>query len=82
MTLGIEREGLAEPLRGAGRARACPTLGTCAGMIVLDREHLGLLDVAASATPSAARSAASRPTSTCRGIGDGPMRAVFIRAPG
>ena len=40
MTLGIEREGLAEPLRdliGAGT----PTLGTCAGLIMLDRDHLG-----------------------------------------
>ena len=44
MTLGIEREGLAEPLRelvGSGM----PTLGTCAGLIMLDRDHLGLLDV-------------------------------------
>src|SRR5687768_18461010 len=43
MTLGIEREGLAEPLRelaGAGT----PVLGTCAGMIMLDRDHLGLAD--------------------------------------
>ena len=32
MTLGIEREGLAEPLRELVRAGA-PTLGTCAGLI-------------------------------------------------
>ncbi len=46
MTLGIEREGLAEPLReliGSGT----PVLGTCAGMIMLDRDHLGLLDIRA-----------------------------------
>ena len=44
ITLGIERDGLAEPLRdliGTGT----PVLGTCAGLIVLDREHLGLLDL-------------------------------------
>src|SRR2546426_12248807 len=44
MTLGIEREGLAEPLRelmGTGT----PTLATCAGLIVLDREHLDVLDL-------------------------------------
>src|SRR4029077_18202315 len=44
MTLGIEREGLGEALRefvGGGR----PVLGTCAGLIMLDRDHLGLLDV-------------------------------------
>src|SRR5215210_2296491 len=43
MTLGIEREGLAEPLRELARA-GTPVLGTCAGMIMLDREHLGLAD--------------------------------------
>ena len=66
MTLGIEREGLAEPLRelvGGG----CPTLGTCAGLIMLDRDHLGpARHQRPSATPSAARSRASRPTSTSR----------------
>ena len=40
MTLGVQREGLADPLRefaGPGE----PVLGTCAGMIMLDRDHLG-----------------------------------------
>ena len=44
MTLGIEREELAEPLREFVRSGR-PTLGTCAGLIMLDRDHLGLLDV-------------------------------------
>ena len=44
MSLGIEREGLAEPLRDFVRSGR-PTLGTCAGLIMLDRDHLGLLDV-------------------------------------
>ena len=44
MTLGIEREGLAGPLRDLVRSGK-PTLGTCAGLIMLDRAHLGLLDV-------------------------------------
>lgn len=43
MTLGIEREGLAEPLKefviGGG-----PVLATCAGTILLDDAHLALLD--------------------------------------
>src|ERR687886_2582044 len=43
MTLGIEREGLAEPLREL----RIPILGTCAGLIMLDREHLGLMDIRA-----------------------------------
>ena len=46
MTLGIEREQLAEPLRQLARS-GTPILGTCAGLIMLDRDHLGVLDVAA-----------------------------------
>ena len=44
MTLGIEREGLAEPLREFAQSGA-PVFGTCAGMIMLDRSHLGVLDI-------------------------------------
>ena len=46
MTLGVEREGLADPLREFVRSGK-PVLGTCAGLILLDRDHLGLLDVTA-----------------------------------
>ena len=44
MTLGDRARGAA---RAAARARGvgAPVLGTCAGLILLDREHLGLLDV-------------------------------------
>ena len=80
MTLGIEREGLEEPLRDAGRA-GTPVLGTCAGMIMLDRAHLGVLDVLASATRSAGSCARSRPTSRSLAYAGGPVHAVFIRAP-
>src|SRR3954447_14746949 len=45
MTLGVEREGLADPLR-AFAAAGRPVFGTCAGMIMLDRNHLGVLDIA------------------------------------
>jgi len=78
MTLGIEREQLAEPLRQLVRS-GTPVLGTCAGMIMLDREHLDVLDV------SARRNAFGRQVSSfeadvpVRAIG--AMRAVFIRAP-
>jgi pyridoxal 5'-phosphate synthase pdxT subunit len=41
MTFGIEREALAEPLRSFRK----PIFGTCAGLIMLDREHLGLMDI-------------------------------------
>ena len=46
MTLGIEREGLAAPLR-AFHAAGRPIFGTCAGLILLDRDHLGLMDITA-----------------------------------
>ena len=43
MTLGIAREGLGDPLREFA-ATGTPVLGTCAGMIMLDRDHLGIAD--------------------------------------
>jgi pyridoxal 5'-phosphate synthase pdxT subunit len=46
MELGIEREGLGEPLRRL-HAGGTPILGTCAGLIMLDRDHLGLMDIRA-----------------------------------
>jgi pyridoxal 5'-phosphate synthase pdxT subunit len=77
MTLGIEREGLAEPLRSFVRSGR-PTLGTCAGMIVLDRDHLGLLDVRVR------RNAFGRQLNSFEAELDfegAPLTAVFIRAP-
>jgi 5'-phosphate synthase pdxT subunit len=77
MTLGIEREQLAEPLRDFVRSGR-PTLGTCAGLIMLDRDHLGLLDV------SVQRNAFGRQTSSFEADLDfdgEPLHAVFIRAP-
>jgi 5'-phosphate synthase pdxT subunit len=78
MTLGIEREGLAEPLRELVQAGA-PVLGTCAGLIMLDRDHLDLLDVRAR------RNAFGRQVRSFEldvPLGDDePLRAVFIRAP-
>jgi 5'-phosphate synthase pdxT subunit len=78
MSLGIEREGLAEPLRelvGAGT----PVLGTCAGLIMLDREHLGLMDTVAR------RNAFGRQVHSFEADVElpeiGTFHAVFIRAP-
>ena len=77
MTLGIERERLAQPLRelvGSG----LPVLGTCAGLIMLDRTHLGLLDV------TVRRNAFGRQIGSFEAELDfdgEPLHAVFIRAP-
>ncbi len=76
MTLGVEREGLAEPLREF--AREAPVLGTCAGMIMLDREHLGVLDI------STERNAFGRQIRSFEAdleVLGAPLHAVFIRAP-
>ena len=57
-----------------------PIFGTCAGMIVLDREHLGLADIRA-ARNAFGRQVHSFEADVDIGHGDEPMRAVFIRAP-
>ncbi len=76
MTLGIEREGLAEPLGRFAAAR--PVFGTCAGMIMLDRDHLGILDVT---TRRNAFGRQIRSFETELEILGAPVHAVFIRAP-
>jgi 5'-phosphate synthase pdxT subunit len=56
-----------------------PVFGTCAGMIVLDRDHLGLVDVSVRRN-AFGRQVASFETDLEWPGGD-PLRAVFIRAP-
>jgi pyridoxal 5'-phosphate synthase pdxT subunit len=80
MTLGIEREGLAEPLRelaGAGT----PVFGTCAGLIMLDRDHLGLLDVKAERNAFGRQLHSFEADLDLDGLDGKPLHAVFIRAP-
>jgi pyridoxal 5'-phosphate synthase pdxT subunit len=78
MSLGIEREGLAEPLSAFVRSGK-PVLGTCAGMIVLDRDHLGLLDVSAERNAFGRQLHSFEADLDVAGLGE--LRAVFIRAP-
>jgi 5'-phosphate synthase pdxT subunit len=80
MTLGVEREGLAEPLRNFVRSGK-PTLGTCAGLIMLDRDHLGLLDVTAKRNAFGRQRQSFEADLDVKGFNGGPLRAVFIRAP-
>jgi 5'-phosphate synthase pdxT subunit len=63
------------------RAFAGPVFGTCAGMIVLDRDHLGLVDVRVRRN-AFGRQAASFETDLDVVGESEPLRAVFIRAPG
>jgi 5'-phosphate synthase pdxT subunit len=80
MTLGIEREGLAEPLREFAAA-GTPVLGTCAGMIMLDRDHLGVLDVRAQRNAFGRQLRSFEADLEFAGLPGGPVHAVFIRAP-
>jgi 5'-phosphate synthase pdxT subunit len=57
-----------------------PIFGTCAGMIVLDRRHLGLADLEV-ARNAYGRQVASFESDLDLGDGGGPFRGVFIRAP-
>jgi len=79
MTLGIAREGLAEPLREL-IGRGTPTLGTCAGMIMLDREHLGVLDMVCERN-AFGRQVRSFEADLDLGELGSAIRGVFIRAP-
>jgi 5'-phosphate synthase pdxT subunit len=80
MSLGIEREALAKPLQDL-IDRGTPVLGTCAGMIMLDREHLDRLDVVAQRNAFGRQLRSFEADLEIPGIDGGPVRAVFIRAP-
>jgi len=80
ITLGIEREGLGDPLRelaGSGT----PVLGTCAGMIVLDRDHLGVLDIRVQRNAFGRQLRSFEADLELVGVDGGPVHAIFIRAP-
>ena len=68
--------GLDEAIRVFGR----PIFGTCAGMILLDRTHLGLVDVEV-ARNAYGRQVASFEADLAIAGEDEPFRGVFIRAP-
>jgi pyridoxal 5'-phosphate synthase pdxT subunit len=57
-----------------------PVLGTCAGMIVLDRDHLGLADLAVDRNAYGRQVASFEADLKLAGEGK-PLRGVFIRAP-
>jgi 5'-phosphate synthase pdxT subunit len=103
MTLGIEREGLAAPLRELAGAPPAPVsdgspsagppenrpshvggvpvLGSCAGLIMLDREHLGLMDMRAQRNAFGRQIQSFEAQVRMRGIDGPPLHGVFIRAP-
>ncbi|HEY2637634.1 MAG TPA: pyridoxal 5'-phosphate synthase glutaminase subunit PdxT [Solirubrobacteraceae bacterium] len=80
MSLGIEREGLAEPLRELAAA-GTPILGTCAGMIMLDRAHLGVMDTLCERNAFGRQIRSFEADLELPGVEGPPIRAAFIRAP-
>jgi pyridoxal 5'-phosphate synthase pdxT subunit len=80
IAMGIASAGLEPALRShheAGR----PVLGTCAGMIVCDASHLGFLDATARRNAFGRQLQSFEADLAVEGIGEEPLRAVFIRAP-
>jgi len=63
----------------AVRAFPGPVLGTCAGMIVLDRSHLGLVDIDVDRNAYGRQVASFEADLTL--AGGKPLHGVFIRAP-
>ncbi|MEO8571814.1 MAG: pyridoxal 5'-phosphate synthase glutaminase subunit PdxT [Chloroflexota bacterium] len=76
----IERDGLADAIKAHAGAHR-PVLGTCAGMIVCDAEHLGLIDAVARRNAFGRQAQSFEAALDFEGIGDEPIQAVFIRAP-
>jgi len=78
MSLGIEREALGGPLREL--CARVPVLATCAGMIMLDRDHLGVLDMRCERNAFGRQVRSFEGDVTLEGF-EAPFHAVFIRAP-
>ena len=77
---GIESAELGPALR-AHHEEGRPILATCAGMIVCDSEHLGFIDIQARRNAFGRQLQSFETDLAIEGIGDEPLRAVFIRAP-
>jgi 5'-phosphate synthase pdxT subunit len=80
ITMGMERDGLDEAVRVYHRDGG-PILGSCAGMIVCDAEHLGLADYTCRRNAFGRQLQSFEEDLRIEGLGEEPLRAVFIRAP-
>jgi 5'-phosphate synthase pdxT subunit len=80
ISMGMGRDGLDRAVsdyhRGGG-----PILGSCAGMIVADRAHLGLADYLCRRNAFGRQLQSFEEDLRIEGLGEEPLRAVFIRAP-
>jgi pyridoxal 5'-phosphate synthase pdxT subunit len=80
ISMGIESAGLEAPIQAHRRAGRT-VFGTCAGMIVCDDAHLGLIDATAARNAFGRQLQSFEADLEVEGLGDEPLRAVFIRAP-
>jgi 5'-phosphate synthase pdxT subunit len=80
ISMGMERDGLDQAVR-SGHESGLPILGSCAGMIVCDRDHLGLADYVCRRNAFGRQLQSFEEDLAIEGLGDEPLRAVFIRAP-
>ena len=80
ISMGIESAGLGPAIR-EHHADGRPILGTCAGMIVCDDVHLGLIDATAERNAFGRQLQSFEADLRFEGVGEEPLRAVFIRAP-
>jgi 5'-phosphate synthase pdxT subunit len=76
----IESAGL-EPALRAHHEAGRPILGTCAGLIVCDAEHLGFIDATARRNAFGRQLQSFEADLEVTGAGEEPLRALFIRAP-
>ena len=77
---GMERDGLDSAVRSHAEAGR-PILGSCAGMIVCDRSHLDLADYRCRRNAFGRQLQSFEQDLRVAGLGEEPLRAVFIRAP-
>jgi pyridoxal 5'-phosphate synthase pdxT subunit len=80
ISIGMEHDGLDEAIR-SGNEAGLPILGSCAGMIVADRDHLGLADYVCRRNAFGRQLQSFEEDLVIEGLGEEPLRAVFIRAP-
>lgn len=80
ISMGMRAEGLDEAVRARHDA-GLPVLGTCAGLIVCDDRHLGLIDATARRNAFGRQLQSFEADLEVEGTGPDPLRAVFIRAP-
>jgi 5'-phosphate synthase pdxT subunit len=77
---GMARDGLDAAVRAHAEV-GLPILGCCAGMIVCDRDHLGIGDYLCRRNAFGRQRQSFEQDLRVEGLGEEPLRGVFIRAP-